>query len=141
MTEPTRAVGYPDPIRHPHEILLGATCKIVGILGLVFPETISPGLRSAFPGDLVKWWFVGLILSGGLILFGIFTEGILGPLMERIGLGVSAAFFLAYIVAVLSNSGMRGLTATTLPMAYTIANVVRMFQITSALRRWSRHEL
>ncbi|MCW0214383.1 MAG: hypothetical protein OJJ54_13570 [Pseudonocardia sp.] len=97
--------------------------------------TTSPGISNAFPGDTENYFFVSMAVFGGLSLYGALQRSVVGLLVERAGLIVLSAIYLGYSVAVVSNSGFRGITPAVFGLAIAVANVARLVQISRDLKR------
>ncbi len=116
--------------RHPHEVLVCVTALLIGGSGLALNGTsISRALNETFQPQLRMAYFIGLVLSALVALYGIWKHGIEGLLIERVGMGVQACLFLAYAVAILVLNGVAGLAYALIPFCFTVANVVRAWQI------------
>lgn len=119
--------------RSPHEILVCITALLIGGSGLVLPTSISPAIDEAFPDSLDNVYFAGLVLSSILTLLGIMWYRVEGLLLERIGLVVQACLFASYGIAILSSRGLEALAFALIPVCFTVANLVRAWQIRADL--------
>lgn len=133
MTLPGLDPSPPSTGRHPHEVFLTAFIVLVSVVGLFTP--VSPSIASMLTEPGATAFYLGLVLSGVATLVGIWIPRIEGPLIERIGLGVTALFLLAYIIAVFANSGTRGFMAVAFPTGILVANVARIVQIGAVLKK------
>jgi hypothetical protein len=115
--------------RSPHEILVCITALFIGGSGLIAGKTTSPAINAAFPPPWEDVYFFGLVVSALITLYGIARYRVEGLLIERAGLGVQAAFFLAYGIAVVSNRGWFGAAFAALPLCFFASNICRMVQI------------
>jgi hypothetical protein len=120
--------------RSSHEILVCATAVIIGLFGLLLPKSISPAITSVFPPPLDLAYYAGLVLSGGLTLFGIARYRVEGLLLERIGLAMQAAFYAAYGIAIVGTRGIGGWAMACLPLCFAISSLFRIVQIRADLR-------
>lgn len=113
--------------RHPHEVYLLSVCVLYGLAGLVaYDEVVSNSIAPL--GRIAGYVFFGSVLFGSLVgLIGIFWpfKGVQGPLVERSGLLILAAFWFGYVVAVVYNAGFRGLGFILVVGGFAMANVHR----------------
>lgn len=124
--------------RHPHEVFTTVFVMLVGVVGLFQP--VSPAITLAFTEAGATAFYLGLILSGAIVLVGIWLPRIEGPLLERIGLAVSTLFLIGYVIAVVSNSGTRGAMAVAFPLGLIAAKVARIYQIGKVLKKLKDRE-
>lgn len=115
--------------RQPHELLVLLATVILGTVGTFLPEKISTAIAETFARPISSVYWAGLALFAGIALFGIIRRRVDGLLIERAALVVLTALYGAYVVAVISSSGLAGFAACALPLAFAIANVCRVFQI------------
>ena len=113
--------------RHPHEVYLLAVCVLYGLAGLIaYDKVVSNSIQPL--GPLAGHLFFGSVLFGSAVaLLGIFWpfKGLQGPLVERSGLLILAAFWIGYTVAVAYNAGIRGLGFILVVGGFALANVHR----------------
>lgn len=132
-------VGYMTPGRQrPHEILICFAVVFSGVVGLLSPDTVSPSITQAFPGVMSAIYFLALISSGLVSLYGVYGKTMVSPMIERAGLFAMALFLVAYALSLIARNGDIALIAAIMPTAVAIANVVRAFQITRALEQARR---
>lgn len=120
--------------RHPHEIALLVMSVVLGIVGILVSGSTSPGISSAFPGHTENFFYVGLSVSGAVALYGALLRNITGLLVERAGLIGLSCIFLGYTIAVFTNAGVRGTTSALFGLAFTVANIVRLVQISRDMK-------
>lgn len=136
--------AYPDIFtpgrQRPHEILICFAAILTGVVGLLSPDSVSPAIAQAFPGVLSGIYFLSLISSGLVTLYGAYTTTITSPLLERAGLFAMALFVFAYALSLLARNGQMAIIATIMPTACAIANLIRVWQITRAIKE-ARHDI
>ena len=119
---------------HPHEIVMAGMSAGSGIVELAFQSNASSAITNAFPGWFYVMFFGGLILGGLATLYGISRDKLEGVLIERAGLALLSAMYLAYAIAVVGLFGERGVMASVMPLAVAIANAVRVWQIGRSIK-------
>lgn len=115
--------------RHPHEILLVVAATLLGIVGAIFPESISDAVATAFPWPWSMALWIFMALSGLVTLWGIFNHKIEGLLVERAGLTLQATGIGLYVYCVFEYAGFSGLVSMVLPGAIIIGHLSRCWQI------------
>lgn len=116
--------------RHrPHEILLLALSLLIGVaysIGAPPPTSLAASLA----GWAVLVWSIGLALSGGIGLVGVFWS----LRFEQAGMLLGAAALLWYAAAV-TPFGWRALFAGGISLAWATANLARAVQIQREVTR------
>lgn len=120
--------------RNPFEAYLLAACFLVGVAGLVAPESQS-SVVTHLPRWEVASWYGGLVAGSGVCLAGIAMRGVKSLLVERVGLLMLAAFSVLYSVAVLAAAGARGTFVAVFIAAFAGAAVGRFVQISIDMHR------
>lgn len=119
--------------RHPHEILVLAFTAVLGLIGAIVPESISDAISHEFPWPWSMVFWIAMLLSSLVTLFGIFNHKIEGLLIERAGLTMHASMLGIYTYAVLQYAGLGGLVGMVLPLALICGNLWRCFMIRTDL--------
>lgn len=115
--------------RHPHEVAMLGAAFLIGVVGLAFFNQVATALVRALPHPFGHILYGGLAAGAAIALAGVFRRGILPALLERSGLTALAVFLLIYAVAVVVNSGLRGLAFSVFVGAFSLANLIRVRQI------------
>lgn len=115
--------------RHPHEVMFLVFVAIVGLGGLIAPSsTANVILKELSPVGLAV--FYGVFAIGSLLaLFGAYSKGLKGPVIEAFGLGIMTAELLGYGAAVFGFAGVKGILSSLFPLCMGVANVWRMLQV------------
>lgn len=115
--------------RHPHEVMFLVFVAIVGLGGLIAPEsTANVVLKELSTIGLVLFYAV-FAVGSLLALSGAYSKGIKGPVIEAFGLGIMTAELLGYGTAVFAYAGFKGLLSSLFPLCMGVANVWRMLQV------------
>lgn len=123
--------------RHrPHELLLLAVSVLLGASYLIrvpAPQTLT----AAVPRWVVILWAVGLVASGIIGLTGCLWRGdvTVGLGLERGAMLMSTAALVLISSVIVSVTGMRGAFSAGITIAWALANVYRIAQISTDLRR------
>lgn len=123
--------------RHrPHELLLLAVSVLLGTSYLVrvpAPQTLT----ASVPRWVVILWAVGLVASGIIGLTGCLWRGDIttGLGLERGAMLMSTGVMALMAAVVVSATGIRGLFTASITIAWALANLYRVAQITTDLRR------
>lgn len=120
--------------RHPHEVMFLVSLSIVGVAGLIASNETANRVLKALPPLALVLFYAVLAVGTLLALFGVFTKGLKGPVIESFGLGVFALQLLSYGFAVMAFAGWGGLLSATFPVCMGIANVWRVVQIVGEIR-------
>lgn len=120
--------------KQPHEVWLMVVFAIVGVVGLFDPA----GSANRIIRELPTWGiftFYGCLAVGSIAtLYGVFTKGIKGPIIEMMGLASLSFQLFGYGIAVWSLFGLPGLLSAILPFGVGVANIARIRQILKELR-------
>ena len=121
--------------RHPHELLILVAVAAIGVLGVIVPASSNPAIYEVFGQVGGRLYFAGMAGWALVTVGGIWHGKIEGLLVERVGLVVTALFFLGYGTAIVASNGMPGIFSTVLPICLTVANAIRIWQIKTDLAR------
>lgn len=124
-------VGYQ---KHPHEVALLLVCLLSGIAGLIAPAHASSSLLGQLPELWLYAWNVVLIVGSALAVAGVFTQGMVGHLVERAGLFVLLTVLTGYGVALFGIAGLRATFFALMCLGVAGANYVRIRQINRDLK-------
>lgn len=119
--------------RQAHEIVILIASIIVGVVGAVLPEDVSNAIAHVMHGWVIHTYYAGLAAFSVLTLCGILYRKIEGLLVERVGLTVVALYYAVFAVCIISYAGLAGAMGALLPVAYTIGNSARIWQIRTDL--------
>lgn len=115
--------------RHPHEILILIAASLIGLIGILFPDTISPAISQIFNTNGSRIFFGGMFAFAAIALYGVWKRKVEGLMIERGCLIALTCFFTAYSLSVLFHTGLTGVIASILPLSFAIANICRIVQI------------
>lgn len=123
--------------RHrPHELLLLAVSVLLGASYLARgtgPQTLT----ATVPRWVVLLWAVGLVASGIIGLTGCLWRGdiTVGLGLERGAMLMSTGAMGLISAVIVSATGMRGAFSAGITIAWALANIYRIAQITTDLRQ------
>lgn len=120
--------------RQPMEMAVAVVSITSGVLGLVFPDTISPAIRDALEPVPRMAYLILLALGGVIALWGDATRGVQGLMIERRGLFVLTVAFLVLVSCVFLTRGVGGVASALIPTVFIICTVGRIVQIGRDLR-------
>lgn len=115
--------------RQPHEISVMIAAILGGVLGVLFPEGVSPAISSLLPEVPTQIFFGMMAAFGVIVLVSMVKRTVDALLLERAGLFVLAFCFTAFALAIFVHSGFAGALSSVLPLAFAGANVWRVLQI------------
>ncbi len=121
--------------RNPFEVLMLVACVATGTVGLFEPSSTSNVITTLLPTWEVTTWYGGLAVGGLVGLVGVFLNGVLSLLVERVGLIMLTCLTLAYSTAVVTQVGIRGTLPALFTGLFAIACAIRFVYITTDLKR------
>lgn len=116
----------------PFEVMFMIAAILGGVTILATSHATAVG--RTIPVWMVAYLGLGLIVGGAMSLYGIFTKRPAGPLIERAGLLLLSILFVTYTGLILTAIGFRGATSVVFFLAFSVAAIARMRQITKAFR-------
>lgn len=121
--------------RHPLAVSFLGFLAMSGISGLLTYRRSASGTVRALP-ELIGLVLYGGLAAGALIaIAGVFLHGLVGPLLERVGLVLLAGFLSGYGVLVFARAGWPALFISSLLLGLTVGCVWRVVQIGRELRK------
>jgi hypothetical protein len=115
--------------KHPHEVALLSAATLFGVCGLFFFPFVATTTARALPVPFGHLLYAGLFIGSAISLVGVFWRGLTGALIERSGLFSVSVWGFSYGIAILINSGARGIGFGLFMASFAIANIVRVWQI------------
>lgn len=124
--------------RNPYAVFLLGASVLTGISGLISPQRTSPVVAHLLAPWELTAWYVGLVVSGGVALGGLFARGLTSLLVERVALVVLASLSAMYAVAVAAQGGASLSFAAAVAGSFALASGARVWQIGLDLKKIPR---
>lgn len=117
----------------PFEIMFMVAAVLGGAVLLILRKEVGSTLAKTLPSAITILLAVGLITGGLTTLIGVSLKVILGPLLERAGLGLLALLFLVYSAFTLNFVGLHGVITAVFFLSFAAASGWRIWQISGDL--------
>ena len=118
-------------LANPFQVFMMLACILSGFFGLFTPGESSSAIQRLLPETIQVIWYVGLLLGGILGLYGLVRN----MFIERISMTLLAGISIGYAF-ILFEISPRILTFSVFVIIFfSIACIVRIFQIRRLLKR------
>jgi hypothetical protein len=121
--------------RHPLAVSFLGFLAFSGISGLFTYQRSASGTVRSLPEPLGQVLYGGLAAGALVAIVGVFLPGLVGPLLERVGLVLLAGFLFGYAVLAFARAGWPALFVISLLLGLTVGCVWRVVQIGRELRQ------
>ncbi|MFJ1764051.1 hypothetical protein ACIOD2_27300 [Amycolatopsis sp. NPDC088138] len=115
--------------RSPFQVGVLLALLFISLIPMVFFESVSTTTARELGPVLGRLMYGGTALAAGVAFGGVWTKGVTGLLIERIGLVSLACWVIGYGGAVLVNSGARGIQFGGYMLAVAVMSLARAWQI------------
>lgn len=115
--------------RSPFEVGVLAALLLISTLSAIFFSKLATTTARELGSPLGRAMYAGTAIAAAVAVVGVFIPDVIGLLVERVGLISLACWVMGYGVAVLINSGARGVQFGGYMTALAIMAAVRAWQI------------
>jgi len=111
-----------------------AVFALAGITGLLAPGRTANTVLRSLPEPGLYVFYAVFAIGSVLALFGVFTKGLKGPVIEIYGLSIITLELVGYGIAVFGFAGPSGILSALFPICMSFANIWRIVQVTKEMK-------
>jgi hypothetical protein len=115
--------------RHPLAVSLLGFLALSGLSGLVTYSRSASGTIRSLPNPLGVVFYVVLFAGSAIAIVGVFTRGLLGPLLERSGLCMLSGLLPCYAILAIARTGWPAMFVASILLGLAVGCVWRIVQI------------